>query len=446
SITCHSRLMTFPWEVDAIIFDFLSTKERFKRLKRYPYKTKYKDLFKIISKCGIYMAQEDPKSKVEFKLDGTKTDISCFDGTDPGLVSFFLRAFKLNVEVHYEKIQDYVTKSHVIRKYGFDGSLRLTINDENILPFLENNQTLVGISKLFVDIKAKQITQRMLDSIAKVLQLSSSVKHFVMGNAEIPGEINNFMFNCLLDSFKNLESLKMIFFELKLYQVEYLANNILPLGNLKTLDISISYKDGFWINGKNIMQILADNLKNIEDLRVDCLGKAEDLEMIYFFEKIAQSNVKRLAIHGFFNFSREQALTISQSYGNLRELRLQLYYANIRRIGTFIKHMNQYNIETLEIPIEHTEIKVSWHWIATHTKNVKQLIIVNAHITIQDMHLFLSNVSPTLEFLDLLQTTFAIEKITHFTSLLLKTNIKYLKLPTLNDEVLRKLKDHFIIA
>ncbi|EPZ32288.1 hypothetical protein O9G_003432 [Rozella allomycis CSF55] len=280
----------------------------------------------------------------------------------------------------------------------------------------------------------------MLDSIAEVLQLSQSLKHLVIGNREFARGINNFNFFKLFDSFKYLESLKLIHFELKPPQVDYLSNNILSLGNLKTLEISLSYKDGYWVNGRNVMQILADNLKNIENLRIDCLGKAEDLEVIYFFDKIANSNVKRLIIHGFFNFSNEQAMKISRSYGNLRELRLNLYYGNVRRIGNFILHLNEFNIETLEIPMEHSGIKVSWHWVATHTKNVKHLIIDNAHITLQDMHDFLSNVSPRLEFLNLLHTSFGFKNMDHFAKLLLRTNIKYLKLPNLDNNALARLK------
>ncbi|EPZ31154.1 hypothetical protein O9G_001065 [Rozella allomycis CSF55] len=402
TITCYSRLITLPWEIDARIFDFLSAKEKFKRLQREPYSAKYKDLFKIISKCGIYMMQKDPMSKVEFKLDGSNVDISCFDDTDPALVTFFLDAFKLKIDVHYEHINDYVTKSHVIGIYRFDGSLRMTINDESMLTFSENKDSLVGISKLFVDIKTKQITQSMLDSIGEVLQLSQSVKHLVIGNLENFMNINNFNFCKLLDSFKNLESLTMIHFELRPFQLEYLSNNILSLGKLKTLKIAISYKHGYSVNGRNVMQIVADNLKNVEELHIDYLGQAGDVDL---------SNVKRLLIHGFFNIPNDQAMIISRSYGNLRELRFNLYY-------------------------------VSWRWVATHTNTVKHLIIDNAYITLQDMHDFLSKVSPRLEFLDLLKTHFAIgvNGINHFTKLLLRTNIKYLKLTTLDDNVLKKLK------
>ncbi|EPZ32285.1 hypothetical protein ROZALSC1DRAFT_28840 [Rozella allomycis CSF55] len=109
-------------------------------------------------------------------------------------------------------------------------------------------------------------------------------------------------------------------------------------------------------------------------------------------------------------------------------------------MGNFIKHLNQFNIETLEIPIEYDRVKVMWNWIATHTKTVKRLIVVDANITLQDMREFLSDVSPSLEFLDLLQTSIAIRDIYAFTDLLLKTNIKYLKLPRLHDNVVWKLR------
>ncbi|RKP19579.1 hypothetical protein ROZALSC1DRAFT_28839 [Rozella allomycis CSF55] len=196
----------------------------------------------------------------------------------------------------------------------------MTVHDDNILKVLENHHNLVGISKLFFDIRTKQLTQSMLDSIADVLQASKSIKHLVIDNLNIARDINNLNFCKLFDSFKYLESLKMIEFELRPLQLEYLSNNILSLGNLKTLAIYLSNKHGkygYWVNGRDVMQILADNLMNIEELHIDFRDYAENVDTIYFFDKISRSKMKSLTIHGFYKLSDAQVHKFATSYGNL---------------------------------------------------------------------------------------------------------------------------------
>ncbi|RKP19702.1 hypothetical protein ROZALSC1DRAFT_22073, partial [Rozella allomycis CSF55] len=237
----------------------------------------------------------------------------------------------------------------------------------------------------------------------------------------------------LFKSLRNIESLSILQKNVPvLFKVfKSLNDHVLSLGNLKELDIPLGHLDDNENDAKLILKILADNLHNIQHLRLRFHYSAFYLfkNLDYFYNKLSSSKVESLSIQSKgVKISDETIKILAKNYKNLKSLEYSFDHRCFDKVRLLLSNLNSSKIEKLKISLPFSSPgQIDWVYFAENIRNVKELSITDCHITLEDLETLLQ-IHPRLYLLDLSSAFLHVQDSVRFAEAINQTSIKHLTL------------------